>query len=121
MNWKEFLRPTIPKIILVIVLFLILPFIPAEKGCEYDLVEGPGEMPPCPIIFINGIYLILEILEYSLNVLPTIFSGMSIAPVMVRTLQRLFFTGIFAAFVFAILYLISCGIVQAYKKIRVKK
>ena len=101
MNWKEFFKPDWKKIVLVILLVLILP-IPVQPVCE----SPPGKIivEKCPgLVFVNfyGYELIKEMPWYLANN-PGNFEGniVKIMPIIV------------------ISYLLACGIVFAYNKLK---
>jgi hypothetical protein len=102
MNWKEFLKPTLVKLVLFVILFSIfVPFLYYENACEnYLCLEGHT----CD--FSEGPVSITLLLIYgSITNCITIFGVAKISLP-------------FAAFGLVISYLVACGIIFLYHKVR---
>ena len=100
MNWKEFLRPTIPKIILAIILFLVLPIVPLPV----QTMEGASGLP---YILENGFDSSRQIIAGILSII-----GNEPSSMLTAMLPDLI---IFSAVSFIILYLVSSSIMHLYK------
>ncbi len=105
MNWKEFLQPTLPKIIIAIILFLVLPIVPLPV----QTMEGD---PGLPYILENGFDSSRQIIAGSLAIIGN--EPSSILTVSVPDLI------LFSVISLIISYLISCLILHLYKT-KVKK
>jgi len=103
MKWKEFFKPNLKKIIVLVILFCmfsIFLFVPAGKIVR--LVGGPSGTFYCP--FILG-------MEHSKFCFLVEFG--TYAPITIISLQVIF------NFIFS--YLVSCLIIYSYDKFRNKK
>ena len=100
MDWKEFLKPTIPKVILTIILFLILPIVPLSV----QTMEGdPGPL----YILENGFDSSRQIVAGILSII-----GNEPSSMLTAMLPDLI---IFSSVSFIVSYLISCLLMYLYK------
>ena len=110
MNWKEFLKPTLAKLMLFLILFSIfVPFLYYDNGCIYRVCSIAKENAPsvsCPPYgpISLGVLLIND------------FDGNNC--VTINSVEKISIP--FAIFGLLLVYFAACGIISVYYK-KIKK